>query len=54
MYLATLDGPPVAVALTLARAMHVESFELRLSDDVVIEQRSGSLTLLQPPIGGQR
>jgi hypothetical protein len=53
-YEATLDGDPVAVALTLARAMHVESFEMRLSGDVLVEQRFGALELRQPSIGGRR
>lgn len=53
-YDATLDGDPVAVALTLARAMHVESFELRLCEDVVVEHRFGALELRQPSIGGRR
>jgi hypothetical protein len=42
---AALDGEPLAVALTLARAMTVDTFEMRLSDDVVIQRRFGILRL---------
>ena len=36
-HVATLDGDPVAVALTLIRAMHVDTFELDL-DDITIRR----------------
>ena len=42
-YHATLDAPPVAVALTLARAMRVRSFELRLPEGVVVSHRNDSV-----------
>ena len=42
---ATLDGDPLAVALTLTRAMTVDSFEMRLSDEVLVVRRSGSVRL---------
>jgi hypothetical protein len=44
-YAATLDGPPLAIALTLIRAMRVESFEFKLTPDVTITQRDGELVL---------
>jgi hypothetical protein len=42
---AILDGDPVAVALTLTRAMTVVSFEMRLTDKVLIQKRNGSIQL---------
>ena len=42
---ATLDGDPVAVALTLTRAMTVVSFEMRLSDTFLIKKQNGAIRL---------
>ena len=39
-HVATLDGDPVAVALTLIRAMHVDTFELDF-DEVSINRTGG-------------
>jgi hypothetical protein len=44
-YAATLDGPPLAIALTLIRAMRVESFEFKLTPTITITQRDGELVL---------
>ena len=44
-FVATLDGDPVAVALTLTRAMTVVSFEMRLTEALLVQKRNGSIWL---------